>query len=834
MDYEGAIQQLDRCESLLRLKLALNNRWLFQKNFDPVLHQKNYTGENLEPIRLPHSVVETPFHYFSEDLYQMVSGYRRELFIPKTWQGKCVRIHFEGAAHHAKVYMNGQFITEHFGGYTAFDADVSHAVLYGEENVLTVELDSRESLNIPPFGHVIDYMTYGGLYREVFVEVLNNNHMVTVFAHGQNLLTQHPQLAVEVVLNQPLEASQGTALRFRLFEGETLVDQWESNTLVGTQHHGLQAVKLWDIDHPVLYRLKTELLVSGRPVDSFETVLGFREAHFQADGFYLNGKKIKLRGLNRHQSYPYVGYAMPKGPQVNDANLLKHELGVNMVRTSHYPQSHHFLNRCDELGLLVFTELPGWQHIGDEGWKQVALQSVEEMVVQYRNHPSVVIWGVRINESQDDDAFYKETNARAHDLDPYRQTGGVRYIKKSSLLEDVYTYNDFLHQGHNPGVDSKATVTPDAAKGYLITEFNGHMYPTKSFDTAKVRVEHALRHAKVLDHIYQLTDFAGGIGWCMFDYNTHKDFGSGDGVCYHGVMDMFRNPKLAAAVYNSQKEPDELNPSSVVLEVASNMGIGDYPGGYIGDVHVFTNGEGVNLYKNGHFIKHYSSKDTAYPHLPHGPITLDDFIGDTMEKAEGYSASKASAIKEVLLAGAKYGQGGLPLSIKLKVLKLMLFHGFKIKDAMRLYGKYIGNWGEKVTTYTFEAVLGNKPVKRVNKGPVEQIVLQVNIDETELIEETSYAVSSVRIRAVDQNGQVLPYYQEPLFIQLEGPFERIGPEIITLKGGMGGTYIRTTGIEGQGTLTISPVKGCVDTEPRAVVRSLTASTSSLFPKEESK
>lgn len=187
-------------------------------------------------------------------------------------------------------------------------------------------------------------------------------------------------------------------------------------------------------------------------MDEKVVTTGFRSAVFRADGFYLNGRKVKLRGLNRHQSYPYVGYAMPESMQKNDADILKYELGVNAVRTSHYPQSHYFLERCDEIGLLVFTEMPGWQHIGDEVWKEQAVENVGEMVTQYRNHTSIILWGVRINESADDDAFYTKTNALAHELDPTRPTGGVRAHKKSSLLEDVYTYNDFVHSGRNPGM----------------------------------------------------------------------------------------------------------------------------------------------------------------------------------------------------------------------------------------------------------------------------------------------------------------------------------------------------------------------------------------------
>ena len=197
----------------------------------------------------------------------------------------------------------------------------------------------------------------------------------------------------------------------------------------------------------------------------------------------------------------------------------------------------------------MFTEIPGWQHIGGEAWKQQAVENTREMVRQYRNHPSIILWGVRINESRDDDELYRLTNAVAREEDPSRATSGVRNFEKSSLLEDVYAYNDFSHTGSNPGCKAKKAVMPDKKKALIITEHNGHMFPAKAFDSWEKRQEHALRHLRVQNDAAADGDHAGCFGWCMFDYATHKDFSSGDRVCYHGVMDAFRNPKLAAYAY---------------------------------------------------------------------------------------------------------------------------------------------------------------------------------------------------------------------------------------------------------------------------------------------
>ena len=223
--------------------------------------------------------------------------------------------------------------------------------------------------------------------------------------------------------------------------------------------------------------------------------MNFREAWFQL----LNGKKIKLVGLNRHQSYPYVGYAMPKSAQEDDANILKYEAGVNIVRTSHYMQSEHFLNRCDEIGLLVINEIPGWQHISKkEVWRNKHYQNVEQMVIEEYNHPSLVGHGVRIDESQDDHELYLKSNEIVHSLDSTRQTLGVRNFKNSELLEDIYAYNDFVCSDMTKGLDNPKKIKTKNHP-YLVSEYLGHMEPTKATDSSKQRIYHALRHALVIN-----------------------------------------------------------------------------------------------------------------------------------------------------------------------------------------------------------------------------------------------------------------------------------------------------------------------------------------------
>ncbi len=761
------------------MDIAFNNDWLFTENFDAGF-------DEAVSVRLPHTAKEIPYNYINCRDYQMVCGYRKIFTAPGDWQGKKLILRFDGAAHEATVFCNGERVGYHACGYTAFCVDITDLVRLGGENVIDVRLDTRESLNIPPFGFVIDYLCYGGLYREVTLEVKEPEYIKEVLIENTGLreirvriASECGSLVTDIVDNSGAVISSAVGKAFEL---------------------NVPEAELWSVDSPALYTARVRAMRGGEYVDEKRLRFGFRTVKFKSDGFYLNGERLKIRGLNRHQAYAYVGYAMPRSVQELDAEILKNELGVNAVRTSHYPQSQHFISRCDELGLLVFTEIPGWQHIGDEDWKRQAVKNTDEMVRQYMHHPSIMLWGVRINESQDCDELYRRTNAVAHTLDSGRQTSGVRYIEKSRLLEDVYAYNDFSHCGDNAGLKPKKSVTSKKHNGYLVSECNGHMFPTKAFDDERHRLDHALRHAKVLDAMYADDDISGIFPWCMFDYNTHQDFGSGDGICYHGVMDMFRNPKLASAVYASQSED---KPCCVV---SSSMDIGEHPAGDIGRVYVFTNADCVRLYKDGVFVREFAPSREEYPALPHPPVIIDDFIGELLITQEGFDEKTAAAVKECLLAVAKFGPSSLPPKILAKFARLMLLKGFKFSDGVELYGKYIGNWGGEATKWRFDAVKGGKLICSVTRSPGQRVHLEVSTSKTQLCEGDTYDAAAVRIRAVDEHGNLAPYWQEPVILKCSGPIMLIGPEIISLKGGSGGCYVKTCGSSGSAELCVNDIK----------------------------
>ena len=763
--------------------ISLCNNW----EFIDAWHDDFMQGKGVaETVRLPHTVQELPLHYADHNSYQMICGYRRKLEITEELCGKRLFLQFDGAAHIATVYVNGKELAHHRCGYTAFRVEITDAVVAGE-NIVAVKLDTTENPEVPPFGFVIDYLTYGGLYREVWLDVRNRSMIDDLYITTPTTTSARLEITVE--------NGENCDYLVRILDetGTAVLEKQSKDTILTLD---VPAAKAWSCEEPNRYLCRVTMLRDGMEMDVQEVKFGFRTAEFRENGFYLNGKQVFLRGLNRHQCWPYIGYAAPESLQREDARILKEELGCVIARTSHYPQSQYFIDECDKLGLLVFTEIPGWQHIGpDQNWHNQCVENTCEMVLQYRNHPSIILWGVRVNESQDCDELYRRTNAAARKLDPSRATTGVRFIEKSSLLEDVYAYNDFSHTGDNAGVKPKKSVTPDTGKPLLISEHNGHMFPTKSFDPWLKRQEHALRHARVQSDAMMDGSHVGCIGWCMFDYATHKDFGSGDRICYHGVQDSFRNPKLAAAVYASQQE------KTPVLAVGSPMDIGDYAAGNIGQVYVFTNADEVALYKNDVFVSKLGRGQ--WNGLPHGPMVLDDTIGRLLETQEGFEKGKAELLKKALLSAAKYGLAGMPKADLLRMGYAMLRYHMTYKDGVALYGKYVGNWGGEATVWRFDAIKNGKVVKSVTCCPNAELHLQALPSHTALKEEASYDMAAVRIQVLDQNGNVAPYAQLALRLKVEGAAELVGPDVVAAEGGMCGTYIRTTGQSGTARLTIT-------------------------------
>ena len=731
---------------------TFNQDWLYA----PQAVAESAPDSIFERITLPHSNKRFPYHNFDDQEYQFISTYRKRFTLPEPLKGRRLYLDFDGALTATTVTLNGHTFAEHKGGFTPFSFDITPYVRENGENLLSISLDSRERPDIPPFGYTVDYMVFGGIYRDVSLRYVAPVYIHNVHVRTHGVLSGAPKVEFVVYVQNTTDHPQSVAIGAQMafwrdeFASETIASNsigvltaWSDLTEFPKNQY-----QLWTLDNPKLYDFTVSLYEEATATSANETLYdrvtvrsGFREARFGADGFYLNGERLKLRGLNRHQNYPYIGASAPARLQRKDADILKDELGCNVVRTSHYPQSPHFLNRCDEIGLLVFEEVPGWQFIGDEAWQELTLRDVRAMIERDWNHPSIIIWGVRINESWDNHDFYTRTNALARELDPTRQTGGVRFFFGSEFLEDVYTLNDFSN-----------TIMEPEHTPHLVTEFSGHMFPTKSWDNEARKAEHALRHANIQGRAIGTGGVSGAIGWCAFDYNTHKEFGAGDRICYHGVMDIFRLPKFAAYFYESQQSPTR----RVVLRAATHWALGDVNEGLIEPITVFSNCEELDVYI-GDVLQGTFKPDTQRYNLPYPPFTLEN-------------------------------------------LDVRLAHPYA---DLRLVGK-IG--GQVVAE---QRIASEKLPRRLALQLDDSAIIADGADMTRLV-----------FKVTDDYGNALPYAVTIVYFTLEGDAELIGQNPFPLIGGQAALYVKARHSAGEVrvtatadrlpsasvTLTLMPVK----------------------------
>ncbi|MCM2294069.1 glycoside hydrolase family 2 protein [Allorhizobium sp. BGMRC 0089] len=721
----------------MRSITAFNHDWIFYPGFDA---DKAGTRQEGQAVTLPHSAVELPFAYFDEKSYWQAFTYQKTLTADPAFDGKEVSLVFDGAMADSVVYLNGQEIGRHPDGYTPFEVRLTGLLTPGD-NLLTVKVDGSENPAIPPFGARIDYLTYAGIYRDVWLKVTDPVSIENAKIETPEALSENKRVTVSVTLANPQKIAIAGSLTASLIDRDGVELGKSTVEVTGETAHieltDLTNITLWDLHQPALYELVLTLEVSGSH-DAQRIRFGFRDIAFTTEGFRLNGRLIKLRGLNRHQSFPYIGYALGRAAQEGDADILKHELKLNMVRTSHYPQSKCFLDRCDEIGLLVFEEIPGWQHIGDKAWQAASVENVRQMIRRDWNHPSIVLWGVRINESKDNHDFYVETNRVARSLDTTRPTTGVRCITDSELLEDVYSMNDFIlgmeeinpDQPRTPLRPQQKVTGLDHAVPYMITEFNGHMYPTKAYDQEQRQAEHVIRHLDVLNAAYGDPQIAGALGWCAFDYNTHKDFGAGDRICHHGVMDMFREPKFAAFAYASQCEPEE----GVILKPVTFWTRGERNFGGVLPLIILTNCDEVELVSGGMPPRRFTPDRERFAHLPHPPVII---------KREDYPNQE------------------------------------------------FGHWGMGWQNVTCIGYIGGKKVAEVQyvADPVAT-TLQVKPDTVNIGAEDSVRVM---VRVLDQVGNKLPFLFEPVSIAIDGPADLIGPSLVSLNGGSTGFWLQARG-----------------------------------------
>lgn len=780
----------------MRRKVPLNDDWKYKEEDNSEFSHPSFDDSDWFDVEIPHILNSISVNYNNDEKFSTVCWYRKRLKVDLFDIDRRNVIECEGIATRATIFLQGIQYMVHDGAFTPFLIEIPSKFIKSKEDIiLSIKVESLETLPIAPYGGVIDYIIPPGIYREVSLSHTSREYIKDVFTYSKHIKEDEREIFSEVSTHVDENSLDEYEIEQIILDKNSHIHTSHTfvihNTLM-SYRYSVKDLSLWSIETPTLYRIRTVLKRRGKEIDEVEYSFGFRDAKFISKGFFLNGERIPLVGLNRHQQYPHMGFSMPKRGQYSDADFLKKTLGVNIVRTAHYPQSRHFLDRCDEIGLLVFTEIPGWQHISeDEVWRNGVITQLNEMIVRDRNHPSIVLWGVRINESLDDTELYKATNKAAHFFDPSRQTGGVRNIASSHLLEEVYTYNDFSQKG----LENPKRITKQRNIPYLVSEHTGHMYPVERSEGYEKQTNLALFHAHKLASLYSNPHISGCIGWCMSDYLTHREFGPSDNVCYHGVSDQFRIPKLVASLYSSQQH------FPITLTLSSNLALGSYPAHAMPPLYIFTNCESVKLYLNDEYVGEYVPDNKVFHNLPHPPIIIKDMIGQRLHKETTLSKKERKIVKKILLSLNAHNMD-LTLMSKIMMFYIMKKKGLEYKDALKLVEKYLFSWTKENRVWRIEGILHHEVVKEVTLGPVTKRVLTATADDLTLQLGDTFDVTRVVVSEVDEYNNALTFSNEVIEITTSSHLVVIGPDKISLINGIAAFYVKTHKKKGRGRITI--------------------------------
>ncbi|HTR81098.1 MAG TPA: glycoside hydrolase family 2 TIM barrel-domain containing protein [Bacteroidota bacterium] len=644
---------------------SLDQNWLFGQKFREDAIQPAFDDRNFSNVTLPHSVCKLSWQNWNPAEWENMWIYRRHFDLPRECEGMRLFLIFDGVMVGTTPVINGHPLSQHLGGYLPSRYEITEWVKK-ENNVLAVEVDSRWS-DVPPEGSPegpkrVDYLEPGGIFRSVTLQAVPQIFIEDVFAKPVGVMDAGRRVEVRCSIDSAVDRDKRVELHVELREGEKIIAS--STTVVSRKGKGqteanvelshLGNVKLWDVDSPTLYDVVASLLVEGIPVHEYRTRIGLRDARFELDGFFLNGRRLQLFGLNRHELFPYVGFAMPPRVMRHDAEILKREFNCNIVRCSHYPQSEAFLDACDELGLLVWEEVPGWGYIGDEAWKKLLARDVREMIIRDRNHPSIIIWGTRANESPNDVELYKETRQIARSLDDSRpssgsMTEGTRKTWEQLWHEDVFAFDDY----HADAPGQVGILDPVPGYPYMLAEAVGQYnygHPEERFNAKyrragdlELQQSQALFHAQAHDKAAANPRNCGVIAWCAFDYASLIN--SYNNVKCPGVADVFRIPKLGASFYQSQVDP-KVRPV-IVPDFYWDFGA-KTPFGPGKNAAIFSNCDRLDLFIGGKLYKTLRPDSTNFSRTKYPPFFVDfdiDAKNSPDLRIDGYVGSEVVVSK---------------------------------------------------------------------------------------------------------------------------------------------------------------------------------------------
>lgn len=622
-----------------RTKTNFGSDWTFTKDS---------TSLNWEKITIPHTTQIEPLVVNNQ--WQGDCWYQKKFEVERTPNEK-VFIYFEGVMHEAWVWINGTFVTHHQGGYLPFTVDATDLV-QEKNNTIIVKVNNEDNPQIPPGKTLktLDFNYYGGIYRNVYLLKTNPVYITDAVqankVNGGGILVHFDKITKEkasgiIKVNVKNETDEPKKIQLGItFSAKNKKTEFTSKEVMIaaksdesiSQNFEILNPSIWGIEEPNLYEVVVNVISENKTIDSQTIKTGIRKAELKADGFYLNDKKLFINGTNRHQEYPYIGYALSDEANYRDAIKIKNA-GFDFVRLSHYPQTEAFLNACDEIGLLVMNCISGWQFVGDEKFIENSYQEIRDFSRRDRNHPSIIFWEVSLNESDMKEPFMKKANEILKAEMPYAHIYTAGWIDNPNY--DIYIparqhgkapdywndyekgnrkifiaeYGDWEYYAQNAGFNQTAYAN--------LKEDERTSRQLRGFGEKRL-LQQAFNYQEAFNSNLKGKHTIGQANWLMFDYNR----GYADDIESSGISDIFRIPKFAHYFYQSQRSP--------TMKLNDNVVSG--PMVYIAnywneksslDVTVFSNCEEVALYLNDEFVgKQKPTLTTFSVELPHPPFVF--------------------------------------------------------------------------------------------------------------------------------------------------------------------------------------------------------------------
>lgn len=633
---------------------SMNPAWRFYKGGMEGAEACGFDDRSWQVVSLPNGIEYLPTESSGCINYQGEVWYRKHFTPAETLKGKKLFLHFEAIMGKSKIYVNGRLLAEHYGGYLPVSVDMTQVVKWGEDNVIAVWADNRDDATYAPGKpqDVLDYTYFGGIYRDCWLIAHNQ-----VFITDPNYENQKAGGGLLVAFDRVSDTSADILLQthvrndgVRSFSGRvvyTLVDSvgrevatTQSKLSVGrgtaVTCRGKMKVKqpqLWTPAAPYLYKLKVLIHdADGRVVDGYYRRVGIRSIEFKGkDGFWLNGKPYgkPLIGANRHQDYAVVGNAVANSIHWRDAKKLK-DLGLEVIRNAHCPQDPAFMDACDELGLFVIVNTPGWQFWNEAPiFAERVYSDIRQMVRRDRNHPCVWLWEPILNETWYPADFAGRAKEIVEEEFPY----GSSYSGCDTRARGAQY---FPVQFNHPMEVSKRR--PDITYftrewGDNVDDWNSHNSPSRvarNWGEQPMLIQAAHYASPYYDYtcydgLYKESPWhVGGCLWHSFDHQRgyHPD------PFYGGLADVFRQPKYAYYMFMAQRSPEAVHPladSGPMVYIAHEMTPFSSR-----DVTVYSNCEEVRLTVNKGGKVYTYRKDKDRVGMPSPIITFTDAF-DFME-----------------------------------------------------------------------------------------------------------------------------------------------------------------------------------------------------------